>query len=305
MDFGVYWRVANTPISLVYQHRASLNFPYPPTMLMWIAPLNLMPRWLAYEVWVGVSILALVGAAHRYLDRPALLLALIAPPVLYCLLAGQVSLALGALILWACATDNRTAAGIALGIAASIKPQLVIMAPLMLAANGDYRALLSAAITVGSLIFLSVFLYGLDIWTAWLGMLEHFQGVVIRNGVLNVSITPASVASLWHLPPIPFLLAGAAIGAWLVVMCRDRDPLTRSAAVIAGSLLASPYGVIYDLAAAAPFLAWSVVRGRIAAVVAYVGGLNIIPLVIISFELIQAARKDTGCAPQEATISTS
>jgi hypothetical protein len=146
-----------------------------------------------------------------------------------------------------------------------------------------------------------VALFGLDTWVAWLGALDHFRLIVVKNGVLNVTITPASVASLWHLPPVPFLLLGAALGAWVVFYCRTFDPLAQCAAIVTGSLLAAPYAVFYDLGAIAPFLAWAVTRGRIVAVLGYLGGLNILPLLATAFELVQTKRFPTAIRRQEDT----
>ena len=298
MDFGVYWRVANEPVSQAYEHRATLNFPYPPTMLLWISPFSLISKWLAYSLWVAASVAALIASARRHIDKGALALALIAPPVFYCLLTGQVSVALGALVLWSCSTNNRVAAGIALAIAASIKPQLVLMAPLLLVARKDQSAIVSGGITICGLVLLTVVLFGFDTWASWLGALGHFQLIVVKNGVLNVTITPASVAALWQLPSIPFLLLGTALGAWVVFNCRNSDPLTQSAAIVTGSLLAAPYAVFYDLAAVVPFLAFAVTRGRIIAVAGYLGGLNIIPLLATTFELIQIKRVSVALRSQ-------
>ena len=285
MDFGVYWRVANGPVSQAYEQRSTLNFLYLPTMLLWISPLGLIPKWMAYALWVSISILALIVSCRRHLSNEALLLALIAPPVTFCLLTGQVSVALGALILWACTTDNRIGAGIALGVVASIKPQLVLMSPLFLIANKDGRAIISAGLTFASLASLSIVAFGLRIWASWLDALDHFRSIVVTNGILNVSITPASVADLWHLPVTPFLIAGIATGAWVTLSCRNCDPLRQSAAIVTGSLLAAPFALFYDLAALMPFLAWAVTRGRIVAALAYAGSLNIVPLLVTAFEL--------------------
>jgi hypothetical protein len=291
MDFGVYWRVANDPISQAYEHRATLNFPYPPTMLLWISPLDLIPKWPGYLLWVAISVSAFIAACRQHLDLPPLLLALIAPPVTYCLLTGQVSVILGALVLWSCTTDNRIAAGIALGIAATIKPHLVLMAPLLLAATRDFKALVACGMAFTAIVILSITVFGVAAWVAWLGIIEHFQAAVVKNGVLGVTITPASVARLWHLPTVPFLLLGAGVGVWLVLICRNGPPLIRSAAVVAGSLFAAPYAVMYDLAALAPFLGWAIARGKIVAVLGYVGGLNLVPLCAIAFELFTARKE--------------
>jgi hypothetical protein len=239
------------------------------------------------------------------LDKKGLLLALIAPPVTYCLLTGQVSVALGALVLWSCATGNRIAAGIALGVVASIKPQLVLMAPLLLVVNKDRLAIISAGLALCGLVLLSVAVFGFETWASWIGALDHFQAIVVKNGALSVTITPASVAQLWHLPKTPFLALGAMLGACVVLYCRNSDPLMKSAAIVTGSLLSAPYAIIYDLAAVAPFLAWGVARGRIVAVLAYPGGLNVFPLLATAFELVQfATRRDiTPCQDEIRTVA--
>src|SRR5205809_333452 len=61
-DFSVYWRTANGPAHLAYAPRSSLPFPYPPTMMIWIRPLALFPMWVAFSIWLLVSIGATVAA---------------------------------------------------------------------------------------------------------------------------------------------------------------------------------------------------------------------------------------------------
>jgi hypothetical protein len=287
MDFSVYWRAANEPLETVYQPRATLNFPYPPTMLLWIEPLARTPLRLAFVCWLAVSIGGLVFASRRYLSIPQITLCLFSPPMFYALLNGQVTIALSALLLWACGTRSRLSAGAAFAVVATIKPHLVIMAPLLLLASRDWRALVSASLAFAAVCAASIIAYGAETWLAWYNSLEHFNAILIKNDVLMVAATPYGVARYWDLPPLPFLVLGAAIGAWLAVRCRNMPPLSKCAAIAAGSLLAAPYAVIYDLSPVIPFLVLSVFRGSVGSALAIGGALNPIPLVLTALALLK------------------
>lgn len=261
LDFSVYWRTANEPLVEVYRPRPVLNFPYPPTMLLWVAPLSVLPFWAAYSAWVVVSVSAFIQSCRAYLSKGEIGLAVASLPMVYCLLSGQVSAVLTALLLWAAGSRNRVAAGIALAVIASVKPQFVLLAPLFLLATKDWRAIGSSALTLLTIVAISFAAFGIVTWENWLRSLDHFNEIIVKNGVLTVMVTPAAAAQLWGLPPLPFMAAGAGIGSWLVVHCRNHPPLHQATAIAAGSLLASPYAVIYDLVAVVPFLAWSIFRG--------------------------------------------
>jgi len=285
MDFSVYWRAANDPLAEVYLPRPVLNFPYPPTMLLWIAPLSLLQMWAAYSIWLVVSISAFIRACRAHLTNKEIALALASCPMVYCLLNGQVSAFLAALLMWACGTRNRIAAGVALAVIASIKPQFVLLAPLFLLATRDWRAIGSSTLSLATIVAISFAAFGAETWEKWLQSLDHFHEIVIKNGVLNVMLTPAAAAQLWGLPSLPFMAAGAAIGAWLVVRCRDHSPLHQATAIAAGSLLASPYAILYDLVAVVPFLVWSIFRGSILSAYAISGQLNPMPLLAAAYRL--------------------
>jgi hypothetical protein len=303
MDFGVYWRAANEPLEMAYLQRKFLNFPYPPTMLLWVAPLSLIPMWAGYVVWVALSAGAFLLACRQHLSRREIAVALISMPVVYCLLNGQVAVLLTALLLWACSTRNRVTAGIALAIIASIKPQFVLLAPLLLVVTKDWRAILSSAVAFNLILAASVMAFGFKTWAAWLAMLDHFNMIVAKNGVLMVVITPAGVAERWGLTQVPFLVAGAAFGSWVIVKCRGLDPLHKATAVSAGSLLAAPYAIIYDLTAVVPFLVWCAFRGQIVAALALSGGLNPLPLVVAAWGLGHS--RPTNCRPAQWVAVTS
>lgn len=289
-DFSVYWRTANEPLAMAYMPRDELPFPYAPTMLLWIKPLSVLPMWPAFVIWVMISAYCLAKACRVHLSVSETWLVVAGPILIYGLGTGQVSVVLAAILLWSCTTKNRLAAGVGLAVIASIKPQLVLLAPLFLLVRHDWLAFGSAALAFLALVLVSILAFGFPLWFEWLSSLTNFHRVLHEQSVLGVAATPAAAAERWHLPPLPFLLGGLAFGSWLVVRCRNRGPLETSAAIATGSLLAAPYALTYDLAAVAPFLVAAIYRGSIAAAFALGGALHPIPLALTFFQLIVRKR---------------
>ena len=290
-DFSVYWRAANGSLSEVYSPAFEYPFPYAPTMLLWIAPLASISMWPAFILWGVLSLAALMWTCKRYLSPHELWLLALCPPMTNCLFTGQVSIALAALMLWSFGTKNRLAAGIGLGIVATIKPQLVLMAPLLLLLRSDWRAIAGSAASFVCVVSLSVALFGPSLWSEWLASMDNFRAVLSHEEIIRGVMTPAGAAEYWGFPPLPILCLGIVVGGWLVHRCRGASPLETTAVVATASLLAAPYGLIYDLAAIAPFLIWSIFRGRIASAVAISAAAPPVPLALTAFELVRRVRQ--------------
>lgn len=298
-DFSVYWRTANGQLSEVYSPSFEYPFPYAPTMLLWIAPLKLVPLWPAFVAWFAINIAALRCATRTYLNSGELWLLVCCPPLAYSLLTGQVSVVLATLMLWSFGTKNRLLAGIVLGVVATIKPQLVLFAPLLLLLRFDWRAIAALAATFIFVVVLSIALFGQNLWSEWMDSMDNFRGVLNREAIIKAAMTPVAAAENWGLPPLPFLLVGIVAGGWLVYRCRKAGALETTAAVAAASLLASPYGLIYDLAAVAPFLVWSIFRGGITAAVAISAVAPPLPLLLTCLELVRRVRHSSPAASAE------
>jgi len=296
-DFGVYWRAANQSVDTVYSWSGRFPFPYAPTMLLWTAPLALVQKTAAYVLFVAGSVTALVAVCRSYLPRRAIVLALISPPVARGLFTGQVCAALAALMLWACSTDKRRGAGMAFGVIASIKPQLVLMAPLMLALNRDWRAFFAAGAMFVSTVALSIVIFGPERWPEWVASMDHFHHAVAGTNVIEIGTTPAAVAERFGLPSVPFLIAGSLVGSGLIYFCRNAPPLEKAAAIGIGSIMAAPYALAYDLTVVMPFLALMVFQGRILPIIGIGTGHQPLPLMISAYELLVRTRskKDRPC----------
>lgn len=298
-DFGVYWRTANQPVELAYRSAEWFPFPYAPTMLLWISPLGFVPKWLAYFLFVGLSIAAFVATCRPYLSKATISLCLISPPIIRAAFTGQVSIVLAAMTIWACGTGNRLAAGITFGAIASIKPQLVVMAPLMFILNRDWRAVMASAAAFAAIVLLS-FAFGFERWPEWLASIDHFHGKVVGTRIIEVGVTPALVAERLGLLPLPFIILGIIVGAATVSLCRNAPPLEKAAAITLGSLMASPYALAYDLAAAVPFVALCAMNGRILAALGLGAAANPLPLIVSTYELVRA--QALGHRPRQAGL---
>jgi hypothetical protein len=207
-------------------------------------------------------------------------------------MTGQVCAILAAAIMWACATKNRLGAGVAFAVVGSIKPQLVWLAPLMLLLNKDWRALKGGAVASVLILLAAVSFYGVDRWAEWLASMGHFKQALGNINAFRIGISPAMWAQYVGLNPLPFIILGAVGGAVLVYLCRDTGPLAKCTAIIAGSLLAAPYALDYDLVGLFPFLALLVMRGRILAVFGLISPFHPLPLFVTAYELIARLRGD-------------
>ncbi|WP_229069198.1 glycosyltransferase 87 family protein [Actinoplanes sp. DH11] len=140
----------------------NLRFTYPPFAAVVMAPLALLPGWLATALWTGASVGALAGVivvAGRALRRPvpgwlvALLTvgALVLEPVWQNLTFGQINLLLMLAVLIDLVRPERRWSGVLIGIAAGVKlTPLVFVVLLVLVGRRTAagRALLAFAGTV-------------------------------------------------------------------------------------------------------------------------------------------------------------
>jgi len=297
-DFSVYFRTANLPLIWTYWHGHKFPFPYMPTMLLWIAPLKGLPFWPSWIAWVSISIFALARACRPYLSRPELWLLFFSPPVSNGLLTGQVTVILVALMIWGCGAKNRWAAGLVFAVIASIKPQLVVMVPLLLLLRRDGRAIVAAALGFVLLVVLATLAFGVDTWRAWYVGLADLRFALMAMGIGGFS--PAAAADGLGLNPVPFLVAGAVFGVWLVYRCRLCDPLATTAALGVGSIAAAPYSLTYDFAVAAPFLVLAIFRNQFLAALALSGAAPPVPLLLAAATILPRRDRESSAERREA-----
>jgi hypothetical protein len=231
-------------------------FIYPPSALFLFVPFAILPYWLDYGLWV-LATGGLFLWAGRKAGSPWWLM--LTPPVVLVMFCGQVTLLIGGLVIGGLALLPRRPllAGVMFGVAAAVKPQLLVLVPVALLAEGRWRTLVAAGATGAALVAASVIVWGVEPWFAWLSALQRFQALIFPE--------PRMIAAL--ITPYGFLLGHGLSGAWAFLLAplaiwlawstfrRTTDVADRSLAIFAGALLVSPYAMNYEAALFAPAVA--------------------------------------------------
>ncbi len=238
-------------------------YAYPPTALLLLAPFGAMPFWTALTLWLIASLGLFVAACLRLVRQQRGLvatLAILSPAVMLAVYCGQTALIAAALMVLA-VSDLRgrpRRAGLWFALAAALKPQALLLAPVALVASGAFETLAAAAVIGVALGIASVACFGLQRWVEWLSILGPFQTVVETTpGLLAHAISSGGVAFLLGLTGLAGLAWRAAFGlfglglVWRTFRKTD-DTAVRLAALTAGSLLATPYAMPYDAAILIP-----------------------------------------------------
>ena len=143
---------------------------YPPHFQLIVTPFASVPVWGGMALWILVMLAVFLWVCWRILPDPLSIAAgLAVAPTAMILVNGQTGLLTGALLgLMLLDLDRRPLrAGAALGLL-SIKPQLAVVLPLVLLAEGRWRVLLGAAGTFLALVAVSSLLLGAETWIAFI-----------------------------------------------------------------------------------------------------------------------------------------
>ncbi|HET8997572.1 MAG TPA: glycosyltransferase family 87 protein [Acetobacteraceae bacterium] len=247
-------------------------FFYPPVFLLPCAVLALLPYALAYALFEAGT-LALFLLAMRAILRPSgwgwMLPVLAFPAVFWTIGLGQNAFLTAALFGgFTLLLDRRPVSAGLLLSAMCYKPHFGLLAPVALAAGGRWRAFAAAAAGVVGLVGASLWLFGGDIWTAYLhgfaasgsvyetgriqfaGMVTPFGGMLL----LGFGVWPA-----YAVQALATVSAAVLVG---LVWRRSPDLSLRSAALLAGTLLAVPLALLYDQMLWLVALGWLVHAGR-------------------------------------------
>ncbi|EQB33688.1 glycosyltransferase family 87 protein [Sphingobium ummariense] len=245
---------------------------YPPPFLIIATLLAQLPYVAALLVWQGVTLGLALLLVRRILpgDRDALLVALGAPVVMVCLGHGQnafltASLLGGGMLL----LDRRPwIAGLLLG-ALVYKPQFAVLIPVLIAARGNWRAFLSAGLTVTALCLLTLAIWGWAVWQAFLDSLPLTQHIIIEAGATGwekIQSPFAAIRQWGGSIPLAYAVQSAvtALAILAAAIAARRGSLAlRGAAALSAALLCTPYVLDYDhvlLGVAIAFLAADMAR---------------------------------------------
>jgi hypothetical protein len=248
-DFEVFWRAAGSPAPYAY---SPLPFGSPPTALLMFQPLSLAPFWPGYVAWDIVSVAFFLFLASRLYGGKAALLGAISPAIVTALVAGQVSLVVGGLV-FAAFLSEPLLCGVLLGVASCLKPQMVFLAPLLFIFSREFRPLVGLCTAVAVLALAATFAFGPSIWADWLAGMHNLLAVAKHRGALNLTISPMSYHPWLGVLSVPLSIYG-------LYVCRELPKPHRAAALVAASLFAAPYSMVYDLAPLAVYGAVVVLR---------------------------------------------
>jgi hypothetical protein len=272
IDYAVFWNVTRR----ADPYRLGLYFVNPPTALAFLEPLRLVAFWPGYALWTVLSIVLFYLAARPLVGGVAAFLSLFSAAAVHGLLLGQAPMLLSA-ALFAGVSLPSFWCGTIFGGVMALKPQLLVMAPLVLLIRKDWHAIAGILVGAAILIGFSLALFGVQPWFDWIKALPSFNQAVIRLQVLRHVITPASFGPKFGMPMTPFLGIGIVLATILVVRwSRAANGANLIALIVTASVLASPYALPHDLVGAMPAVSAFIISGAattelVAAVVIFCG----------------------------------
>jgi hypothetical protein len=143
------------------------------------------------------------------------------------------------------------------------KPQFGVLIPIALLAGGRWRTIGAAAATVAALVAVSFALLGSGIWHAFADSMNFTQTVVLEQGGTGWQKIQSifSAARMWGASvPIAYAAQGSLLAMLAVSLAwlwhSDAGFELKAAALAAGSLLATPYVLDYDLVVLAVAIAF-------------------------------------------------
>lgn len=242
---------------------------YPPTFLLLIAPLGLLPYPVAFAAFVGGTFAVWFAAVRRAVGRPGAGWLIAAFPGLWvCAAHGQNGLltaafAGGAILLH---RQRPVASGVLLGLLI-IKPHLAVLFAVALLAARAWKTMLVAAGTALAFLGVSTAVFGLGTLDAWLRTLTLAR-FATEGGYLPWNKMPSTFAMLrmlgasteWAYAVHAVVAVAAAAAVWLVWR-RTRSVRLRGAVLMAATFLANPYSFDYDLVWLAFPIAWLATYG--------------------------------------------
>ena len=250
-DFDVFWTAARhwqapydpAPVKALEAQlhlTGTWPFVYPPSFLLILWPFAQLPLSLAYPLWTGLGAALFMFVASQAVKPTwaAAVLAL-APPVFFSAMLGQTTLIMGAAMLggWLVIERRPALAGVLFAAAVCIKPQAMILAPIVL--WGRWRTFGWMAGAVVAMLAASL-VFGLQRWIEWRHALTAFAAIAPGADRANPS---ALFAGPW------WAAAVAAFG--LLFAWRNKNLL----GMVGGALCLTPYAHDYDLAPLAPLAA--------------------------------------------------
>ena len=239
--------------ALLGRHIAPIVYRYPPTFLPFVSLLAHFSYEVAYGLFVFLSVLAFVTTCYAIYPHSYCPWLVLSCPILYENVSfGQNGLLNGVLFGLALyfVQKRPILAGILFGLL-TYKVHLVWLVPFALIAGRHWRVLVTMVATALFLVLLSLFLYGVPAWQAFLkvsGPDAIFQPVVSFADMVTpwgaVYLMTENVRLAWLLQ-VPFTVGSLLLLLWT---WKQEVPFSlKAATLLLLCLVATPYALVYDL----------------------------------------------------------
>jgi arabinofuranan 3-O-arabinosyltransferase len=232
---------------------------YPPTMLLLVAPLALLPYTAAFFVWLVGTFCVYAVALYTILPGLlAIVLALLPLPVINNVFNGQTAFLTAGLLGLLLAFANRRPylSGICLGIL-TYKPQFVLFFPLALVITRQWRLVASATFSALLFVGAACLMFGPRVWLLFMHSLRGHNSATLLP--VNLEGVNQTVFGLMHeagAGPLAAWVVHLAVALFMTMLAcqiwqRPVPHALKSAAFSIGVLTVTPYMLLYDLTAAA------------------------------------------------------
>jgi hypothetical protein len=243
---------------------------YPPFFMPVAAVLALLPYGAALAAWTAATLSLYLAAIRAIVPYQRWLLFALAFPAVFVNLAhGQSGfltaglLGLGLLLL----EKRPVLSGILFGLLA-YKPQLGLLLPLALIADRRFLTFISATVTTLAASLFSYILFGAETWRAFVASVTVTRTLVLEQGAMGWEKMQSTFAAMRMLgagiDAAYAVQAAMSICAAVAVIWVWRRPVSmplKGAALVTGTLLATPYVLDYDFTLLALPIAWLSVEG--------------------------------------------
>jgi len=241
------------------------NWPYPPTYLVVALPTSLIPYRWSLLIWLTATLTAFCFVIWEIVPDPdALWIALAFPGTALNALAGQngflTTAVFGAGLLLLRKKPVR--AGVMFGLL-TFKPQLGLLVPLVLIATRRWRAIAAAAFTAIAFAAVSLMMFGVGTWAAFLHGLPESSRLLNTGkmgwGKIQSVFGGARLLGFGSGSAYSVQVVAALVSATIAVIVwrSHRVPFAiKAAALVTAALLVTPYVADYDFVLLALPIAW-------------------------------------------------
>jgi len=284
-DFAAFWTAArlalegrageayggagSAAVAAVLGEKNYAPFFYPPTALLFWLPFALLPFVPAAALWLAATGAAYATAIRAVLKGGSIVPALAFPAAWVCALFGQNSLFSAALLGGSAVTLDRypVIAGALLGCLA-YKPQLALLAPLILILTRRWRALAAAVATTLVLVVAATALFGIDAWRGFIAVLPAASAWNIGGapGFETFASPYAAIRLLGGSSGLAWLVqlaaAASAIGILVLTLRRRPGGAAEIALMVVATGLCVPFFGNYEMVILAIPGAWLISEAR-------------------------------------------